>query len=94
MQEEEGGRSDDDDDGGGKDDGYYDDASAAQVPPPYKPKAPERSPAPAVFKAWRQETYGTMMMQVVGVMYFVLLCNSMRPACTVYRKRKIETPLF
>ena len=32
--------------------------------PPYEPKPPQRSPAPAVFKAWRQDNYGTMMMQV------------------------------
>eukprot|EP00903_Cladosiphon_okamuranus_P016147 g14902.t1 len=31
----------------------------------YEPKAPERSPAPAIFKAWRQDNYGTMMMQAV-----------------------------
>lgn len=35
---------------------------------PYKPKAPPRSPAPAVFKAWRQEQYGSMMTQVLKVL--------------------------
>lgn len=30
----------------------------------YEPKAPERSLPPAIFKAWRQDSYGTMMMQV------------------------------
>eukprot|EP00752_Nemacystus_decipiens_P018586 g16664.t1 len=31
----------------------------------YEPKPPARSPAPALFKAWRQDSYGTMMMQAV-----------------------------
>lgn len=35
-----------------------------QVQPVYEPKAPERSRAPAVFKAWRHDNYSTMMMQV------------------------------
>ncbi|CAM9126473.1 unnamed protein product, partial [Hapterophycus canaliculatus] len=33
--------------------------------PAFEPKAPERSPAPAVFKAWRHDKYSTMMMQAV-----------------------------
>lgn len=65
--EEEGRRDDDDDDD--DEDGYGD--APAQVP--YEPKAPERSPAPAVFKAWRQENYGTMMMQVQHIICTYML---------------------
>ena len=30
----------------------------------YQPKAPPRSAAPAIFKAWRQDNHGSMMTQV------------------------------
>lgn len=52
--QEEGAHEDSDDDG---------ENGNATSYPTYEPKPPERSPAPAIFKAWRQDNYGTMMMQ-------------------------------
>jgi len=57
---ETGGEEEDAEDGR-NDDGLSDAVTHVQ---PYEPKPPERSPAPAVFRAWRQDNYGTMMMQV------------------------------
>ncbi|CAM9904710.1 unnamed protein product [Ectocarpus fasciculatus] len=51
------------DEGEFDEDGTGHDVASAQLP--FEPKAPERSPAPAIFKAWQQDNYGTMMMQAV-----------------------------
>lgn len=47
--------------------GYQED-----LPMPYNPQAPPRTEAPAVFKAWRQETNGAMMTQVNGLHTVIL----------------------
>ncbi|CAN0441334.1 unnamed protein product [Ectocarpus sp. 12 AP-2014] len=51
------------DEGDDDEDGTGHDGASAQLP--FEPKAPERSPPPAIFKAWQQDKYGTMMMQAV-----------------------------
>ncbi|CAM9645018.1 unnamed protein product [Ectocarpus sp. 13 AM-2016] len=63
MAREEGDSLIREDEGNDDEDGTGHDGASAQLP--FEPKAPERSPAPAIFKAWQQDKYGTMMMQAV-----------------------------